>query len=98
MTAATVPTLAALVLQLALGLTVFLSNRRRLANQSFLLLSLTICAWLGSLYLAFIATSPQLAGFAIRQASVAGALYLLTLNFLRLSVRQRERGWRGIFR
>jgi hypothetical protein len=89
MTAATIPTLAALLLQLALGLSVFLSNRHRLANQCFLLLSLTIGGWLGSLYLAFIATTPQLAEFAIRQASAAGALYLLMLNFLRLSVRQR---------
>jgi PAS domain S-box-containing protein len=54
--------------------------------------------WLGSLYLAFIANTPQVAEFAIRQASAAGALYLAVLNLLRLSVRQRYQGWRGLLR
>ena len=76
MNAHTVPTLVALGVQIALGLAVFQANRRRLANQCFLLLSLTIGAWLGSLYLAFIARSPSLAEFAIRQASAAGDLLL----------------------
>ncbi|MGH8095305.1 MAG: ATP-binding protein [Chthoniobacterales bacterium] len=96
MNAATIPTLAALVLQIALGLAVFQANRRRLANQCFLLLSLTIAAWLGSLYLGFIATSPAAAEFAIRQASVSAACYLTALNLLRLSVRQQLGGWRGL--
>src|SRR5436190_7984244 len=77
MSNATIPTLGAMLIQLALGLTVFLANRHRLANQSFLLLSLAIDAWLGSLYLAFIASTPQIAEFAIRQASASGAAYLV---------------------
>src|SRR2546430_1561438 len=93
MSNATIPTLGAMLLQLALGLTVFLANRHRLANQSFLLLSLAIDAWLGSLYLAFIASTPQLAEFAIRQASASGAAYLAMLNLLRLSVRQKQQSW-----
>ena len=93
MSNATIPTLAAMLLQLALGLTVFLANRHRLANQSFLLLSLAIDAWLGSLYLAFIASTPQIAEFAIRQASASGAAYLAMLNLLRLSVRQKQQSW-----
>ena len=98
MTGVTISTLAALIIQLALGLAVFQANRRRLANQCFLLLSLTIDAWLGSLYLAFIASSPQVAEFAIRQASATGALYLAMLNLLRLSVRRRQPSWRDVFR
>jgi hypothetical protein len=98
MTGATVPTLTALFVQIALGLAVFLSNRHRLANQCFLLLSIAIVAWLGSILLAFDARTPQVAEFAIRQASVAGAIYLAVLNLLRLSVRHRRSGWRGIFR
>ncbi len=93
MSNATIPTLGAMLLQLALGLTVFLANRHRLANQSFLLLSLAIDAWLGSLYLAFIASTPQIAEFAIRQASASGAVYLAMLNLLRLSVRQKQQSW-----
>ena len=92
------PTLAALVVQIALGLAVFLANRRRLANQCFLLLSLTIGAWLGSLHLAFSARSPEVAEFAIRLASAAGASYFAMLNLLRLSVRQQLRGWRNLLR
>lgn len=98
MNGVTVSTLCAMLLQLALGLAVFQANRHRLANQCFLLLSVIIAAWLGSLFLAFIANTPGLAEFAIRQASATGALYLATLNLLRLSVRQREQGWRAVFR
>ena len=97
MTPATISTLAAMVLQLSLGLAVFQANRHRLANQCFLLLSLTIDVWLGSLFLAFTAASPNAAEFAIRQASAAGAGYLAVLNLLRISVRQRQLGWKGIF-
>ena len=97
MTGATFSTLAILV-QLALGLAVFQANRRRLANQCFLLLSLTIAAWLGSLFLAFSADSAQVAEFAIRQASVAGAIYVAVLNLLRLAVRQREQSWGSVLR
>src|SRR5690349_16731129 len=96
MSAATVPTLAALVLQIGLGIAVFQANRRRLANQCFLLLSLTVAAWLGSLYLAFLAKTAGEAEFAIRQASATAALYLTALNLLRLSVRQQLRGWREL--
>ncbi|HXA08461.1 MAG TPA: ATP-binding protein [Chthoniobacterales bacterium] len=96
MTGASVSTSAAMLLQFSLGLAVFQANRRRLANQCFLLLSLAVVAWLGSLLLAFGATTPQAAEFAIRQASAAGAVYLAILNFLRLSIRQRQLRWKGL--
>jgi two-component system sensor histidine kinase AtoS len=93
-----IPTVAALLVQVALGLAVFLANRRRLANQCFLLLSLTIDLWLASLLLAFTASSSTMAQAAIREASVAGVLYPWVLNLLRLSVRQQLRGWRDLIR
>ncbi len=96
MNAVAIPTIAALLVQIALGMAVFLSNRRRLANQCFLLLSLTIDLWLACLWMAFIASSPATASIAIREVSVAGALYPLVLNLLRLSVRQRYRNWRDL--
>ena len=89
----TFPTLAAIVLQIALGIAVFQANRRRLANQCFLLLSLTIAGWLGSLYCAFSAQTSSAAEFGIRQASATSVLYLATLNLLRLSVRQKLGSW-----
>jgi len=98
MTGATIPTFGAILVQLALGLAVFQANRHRLANQCFLLLSLIVGAWLGSIYLAFVATNPQVAEFAIRQASATGVLYLATLNLLRISVRRNQEGWSGVLR
>jgi PAS domain S-box-containing protein len=96
MISASFPTLAAMVLQFALGIAVFSANRKRLANRCFLLCSLAIEGWLGSLLLGFNADSAAQAEFAIRQASVAGAVYLATLNLLRLSVRRRPNGWGGL--
>ncbi|HST29358.1 MAG TPA: ATP-binding protein, partial [Chthoniobacterales bacterium] len=81
---------------LLLGMAVFLANRRRTSNQCFLLLSIVIGLWLGSLYLAFTAKSPGVAEFAIRQASAAGLLYFTALNLLRLSAGQKLSNWRDI--
>jgi len=96
MNAVTIPTLAALLLQITLGLAVYQANRRRLANQCFLLLSVTIAAWLGSLYFTFVAKTPGAAAFGIRQASATAVFYLAALNLLRLSVRQKLRNWRDL--
>jgi PAS domain S-box-containing protein len=96
MSGATVPTIGAIALQLILGLAVFQANPKRRLNQGFLLLSLIIIAWLGFLHFASTASSATVAELSIRQASVAGALYLAMLNLLRLFVRQREQSWRDI--
>ena len=96
MNSVTLPTLLAFVMQIALGVAVFQANRRRLANQCFLFLSLTIAGWLASLYAAFVSTTPGAAEFAIRQASATSVLYLAALNLLRLSVRQQLREWREL--
>jgi PAS domain S-box-containing protein len=96
MTDVTLPTLGALLIQFAIGLAVFLANPHRLANQCFLVLSLTIDAWLGTLYFAFSASNPKIAEFAIREASATGVLYLAALNLLRLSVGKKQQTWRDI--
>jgi PAS domain S-box-containing protein len=97
MNSATAPILAALVAQLGLGLAVFIANPHRKSNQCFLLLSLMAAGWLGSLYGAFTTTDPA-AALCMREASAAGALTLVTLNLLRLSIRRRQEGWHGILR
>lgn len=96
MSAATVPTLTAIALQLVLALAVFQANPKRPLNQCFLLLSLVMVGWLASLHFAATATNPAMAEFWMRQASVAGALILCMFNLLRLSVRDRDLGWRNI--
>jgi PAS domain S-box-containing protein len=98
MNSATAPILAALVAQLGLGLAVFSANPQRKSNQCFLLLSLVAAGWLGSLYGAFTTSDPGIAAICIREAAVAGALILATLNLLRLSIRRRQEGWQGIWR
>jgi PAS domain S-box-containing protein len=96
MSGATVPTIGAIALQLILGLAVFQANPKRRLNQCFLLLSLVIIGWVCSLHFARTATTPIVAEFSIRQASVAGALCLVVFNLLRLCLLQREQGWRNI--
>ncbi|MBA3881462.1 MAG: PAS domain-containing protein [Chthoniobacterales bacterium] len=98
MNSASIPTLTALALQVALGFAVFQSNPRRRVNQCFLLLSVAIAAWLGSLFCAFTARNAAMAEIGIREASAAGALYLAVLNMLRLSVRLRDISWNALLR
>ena len=98
MNSSTTPTLAAIIIQLGLGLLVFQANPKRTSNQCFLVLSLAIGIWLASLYITFTAKSASIAEFGIRQASVAGALMLFSFNLIRLSIRERQKSWRGILR
>ena len=98
MNSATVATIFALVLQLALGGAVFQANPKRLVNQCFLMLSLVIGAWLASLHYAFTAVTPEAAEWGVRQASAVGAFYITMQNLLRLSVRYGQRGWRPVLR
>src|ERR1039457_1564184 len=96
MNSATTAVLAALVIQIGLGLAVFQANPKRHSNQCFLILCLAIASWLASLYFAFHATNSAVAERAIRGASKAVPLILIGFNILRLSIRERRRGWRGI--
>jgi len=97
MNSSTISILAALIIQLALGLIVFQANRHRKANQCFLLLSLVAAAWLCCLYSTLTATAAELAAFWIRQASVCGVILLFVFNLLRLSIKRNDRPWREIF-
>ena len=98
MNSSTTPTLLAIFIQLGLGLLVFQANPKRTTNQCFLLLSSAIGLWLTSLYVTFTTHSAGVAEFGIRQASVAGALMLCSFNLVRLSIRERQKGWPGILR
>ena len=98
MNSSTTPTLAAITIQLGLGLLVFQANPKRISNQCFLFLSAAIGLWLAILYITFTTHSAVVAEFGIRQASVTGALILFSFNLLRLSIRERQKGWPGILR
>ncbi len=92
------PLWLALFLQLGLGLAVFRANSKNYANQSFLLVSVIISAWLLSLHRAYIATQTHEAEIWIRNASAAGPLIINGFNLLRLAILCRETGWREIGR
>src|ERR1039457_7667135 len=94
MNSATTAVLAALVIQIGLGLAVFQANPKRHSNQCFLILCLAIASWLASLYFAFHATNSAVAERAIRGASTAVPLILIGFNILRLSICGKTT-WRG---
>ncbi|HEX4638506.1 MAG TPA: ATP-binding protein [Chthoniobacterales bacterium] len=98
MNSATLPILVAILVQLALGVVVFLANRHLKSNQTFLLLSVGGAAWLGCVFYASTAANPQQATFWIRQASAAALVNLAGFNFLRLSIRERQSSWGTIVR
>ncbi|PZR74451.1 MAG: hypothetical protein DLM73_07780 [Chthoniobacterales bacterium] len=92
------PLWLALIMQLGLGLAVFRSNSKSYANQSFLLVSVILSAWLVSLHFAFSATQAGQAALWIRNASASGPLIVNGFNLLRLAILCREKGWRDIWR
>ncbi|PYL57268.1 MAG: hypothetical protein DMF30_06955, partial [Verrucomicrobia bacterium] len=93
MNSETVPILGAVIIQSALGLTVFLANPRRKSNQCFLLLSFSAVGWLAALYFGSTTTNLTIVTLCIREASAAGLLILATFNLLRLSIRETSGTW-----
>jgi len=93
MNSETVPILGAVIIQSALGLTVFLANPRRKSNQCFLLLSFSAVGWLAALYFGLTTTNLTIVTLCIREASAAGVLILATFNLLRLSIRETSGTW-----
>ena len=98
MNSQSLPLWLALFIQLGLGLAVFRANSRNYANQSFLLVSVILGAWLLSLHFAWNATRQSEAEIWIRNASACGPLLVSGFNLLRLSILCRESGWREIGR
>lgn len=90
------PSILAVFIQLGLGLVVFQANAKRRSNQCFLLLSITITWWLLAVYLGVISQRTGVIELCMRQAHVAGVVYLAVLNVLRLSIRHREDSWPGL--
>jgi nitrogen-specific signal transduction histidine kinase len=89
---------AALLIQCGLGLAVYRANSRNHANQSFLIVSFFISAWLLSLHFAFNATEAKWAEFCIRNSWASGILVVNGFNLLRLGIICRDSGWREIGR
>jgi len=88
----------ALLIQFGLGLAVYRANSRNHANQSFLLLSFFISAWLLSLQIALDAADAAKAELWIRNAWASGVVMVNGFNLLRLGILCRESGWKEIGR
>jgi nitrogen-specific signal transduction histidine kinase len=88
----------ALLIQAGLGLAVYRANSRNHANQSFLIVSFFISAWLLSLHFAFNATVATQAEFWIRNAWASGMFVVNGFNLLRLGILCQEAGWREIWK
>jgi nitrogen-specific signal transduction histidine kinase len=86
----------ALLIQFGLGIAVYRANSRNHANQSFLIVSFFISAWLLSLQFAFDATDPAKAALWIRNAWASGFLVVNGFNLLRLGILCRAGGWKEI--
>jgi len=98
MIGSTTTILAAVIIQIGLGIAVFVANRERKSNQAFFLLSVAASGWLGSLYHTFTAPNLASAELGIREASVAAVLILAMLNVLRLAIVVQDGTWRDIIR
>ena len=98
MNAEALPLWLTLVIQVGLGLAVFRANPKNYSNQSFLVVSLFISAWLLSLQFAFNAARAGQAELWIRNASASGILIVNGFNLLRLAIVCRESGWSEIRR
>ncbi len=83
----------ALFLDLVLGLVVYWANHKRVANQHFLTLSLTLAAWLICIGQAMTASRLGEAEFWIRQASATGVFIPTSFNLLRLAIVYRTKTW-----
>src|SRR5207248_7483811 len=98
MNAANISLWLALLIQLALGVAVYRANYRNHANQSFLILSIFISAWLLFLQSASAATDAAKAELWIRSSWAIGVLVINGFNLLRLGILCRDTGWKQIGR
>src|SRR5437762_1934063 len=98
MNAANISLWLALLIQFGLGLAVYRANSRNHANQSFLILSFFISAWLLFLQFAFAANDAAKAEFWIRNCWAAVVLVVNGFNLLRLGILCRDSGWKQIGR
>jgi signal transduction histidine kinase len=83
---------------LLLGVLVYLTNRRRVANVYLMVMSFVLVAWLSCLVGAFESTNPLWAVRYIRMANALGAAVPFLFNGLRLSIVHRNRRFPFILR
>src|SRR5436190_15353059 len=93
MNAEAIPQWLALLTQLGLGFGVYRANPKSRSNQTFLVLSLAVSAWLLSLQFAFNSANAEQAAFWIRNSLASGILIVNGFNLLRLGILGRTASW-----
>lgn len=83
----------ALIVDLAYGIMIFLTNSRRSVNQQFLTLSLVLAAWMTCVLFILKVNTPTQAAFWLRQAFAMSALIPVACNLLRLSIKYPQDTW-----
>ena len=85
--------LTALITNVSIGIAVFFTNRKRVANQHFFTMTLITAAWLASLGFSSMSDNSADLEFWIRQSSLLGALTPATFNILRFAISRPTEGW-----
>src|SRR2546423_8070461 len=98
MNSATTPIIVALLGQIGLAFAVLEASPKRRSNQCFLLLSMAICVWLMYRYFGLSTRVPAVAELCIRESCATGAIILVLLNLLRLTIRNRQSRWHHLLR
>ena len=90
--------IVAVLISAVLGVVVLMANPRRRPNQFFLVLCAALEAWLFCLALGFSSKSPEVAAGWVRGCMSAGAMVLLSAEWLRVSIVRPKARWVDIVR
>ncbi len=93
MTIHEITVLLGLLMDLTLGVLVFLTNTKRPANQQYFTLTLPIAAWQGAIWLVLRAGNPAAAELAIRIASATCIFVPPAFNMLRFAMKYPDQPW-----
>ncbi len=92
-----ISSISAMAINLTLGMLVFFTNPQRRINQSYLILSGAVMAWLVFFFSSFHASTDAEELFRIQQDHATGSFVLAAFNLLRLAIVHRTERWGEIF-
>lgn len=88
-----IPHMLTVLVSIVLGLLVWSNNPRRMVNQSFMVLSLTLAGWLIVLGLGFQSDQPGFVRTMVRCSMAVAAIVPLLFNILRMAIVQSVMNW-----
>jgi nitrogen-specific signal transduction histidine kinase len=88
--------LSTLLIDVALGITVYFTNSRRVVNQHYLLFATSIALWQLAVWYILQSRSEEAATLSIRMASVFAAFIPTSCHLLRLSIKHPDHSFTSI--